>query len=98
VKAQYTLEPIDGSGEPLEFEWDPATGELAGRDAHAVRGWAEQAQRNGYATGHPHPTRYVAKDPLRSRSEMAVILGNVWWLSPDLMDAYPQPVEEHLAS
>lgn len=75
----------------LEFEWDPETGELAGRDADEVRRYAEEAKRQGYWTGHPRSTPYRIEDPLRRPAEMAVILGNAWRLPPELAAVYPRP-------
>jgi hypothetical protein len=74
----------------LEFEWDPETGKLGGRDAEEVRIAAEEAKRAGYALGHPHPTSYRITDPLRRMGDMAVILGSLWRLSPELAAAYPK--------
>lgn len=89
----YALEPLNGAGAQLVFEWDPDTGQLRGRDAAHVREQAELAKKAGYMLGHPHPTPYKIGAPLRRASELAVILGNLYRLPPDLADAYPQPPE-----
>lgn len=86
---KYLLEPLNGIGSGLEFDWDSDTGELQGKDAKVVRRFVEVAIRSGVALGHPYPTRYELKDPLHRPSELAVLLGNAFKLSPDLQAAYP---------
>lgn len=91
MRRKYSLQPRNGLGPPLEFEWDQATGELAGRNAEEVRTLAQDAKRAGYWSGHPLPTPYAVSDPLRRPGELAVVLGNVWRLPEDLQAAYPPP-------
>lgn len=88
---KYRLEPFSGGGAPLEFEWDPDTGQVRGPGADNVRECAAEAKVAGYTLGHPHPTPYKVSDPLRRPAELAVILGTCWKLPPDLQAAYPKP-------
>lgn len=85
----YSLEPLNGVGPALQFEWDPSTGSVRGEGADYVRAVAAHAQHAGYALGHPHPTPYSITNPLSKPAELAVILGNVWRLPKDLAAAYP---------
>lgn len=86
----YTLLPLTGHSKPITFEWNQDTGEIRGASADFVKGMAEHARRVGTAVGHPYPTAHTVSDPLRSVSELAVVLGNDWVLSADLAAAYPQ--------
>lgn len=85
----YTLQPAVWHQQPLEFEWDSASGSVRGRDADRVREMASSAITAGHIVGHPYPTSYPITDPLRNLSDMAALLGNDWQLSDDLADAYP---------
>lgn len=91
MRRSVTLQPLNGLGPALEFEWDPATGALGGRNAGEVRALAADGKTAGYWLGHPHPTPYVISDPLRRPGELAVLLGNIWQLDPELAQAYPEP-------
>lgn len=95
MRRSYSLEAFSG-GTRLEFDWDPVTGALTGRDAALVQVLADRAKRDGYCTGHPHPTPYTISDPLHRREELAVVLGNLWQLDPDLAAAYPRPAPADL--
>jgi hypothetical protein len=95
MRRSYRLEPANGIGPVLEFEWDPGTGELFGPAAQGIRATVEDAQRAGRVMGLPIPTLYEISDPLRTPSEMAVILGTLWRLPPDLAAAYPKPPSEN---
>ncbi len=90
----YTLQPATAHDQPLEFEWNQETGELRGKSADIVAGMCRQAIREGWITGHPHPTDYEITDPLRRPVEMAVVLGQYWRLGGDLQAAYPNVPEE----
>lgn len=91
---KYRLEPLSGIGSALEFEWDSETGQLEGPDANVVKRFVEVAMRSGVGLGHPYPTRYDLKDPLRRPSELAALLGNTFRLSPDLQAVYPKQSDE----
>ena len=87
---RYTLQPLNGIGAPLEFVWNSDTGEVRGPDADYVRSIAADALERGVVTGYPYPTSYAITDPLRTPSEMAIILGNLWLLPEDLASVYPE--------
>jgi hypothetical protein len=91
MRRSYRLEPANGIGPVLEFEWDSDTGELSGPAAAGIRATVEDAQRAGRVMGLPIPTLYKISDPLHRPSEMAVILGTLWRLPPDLAVVYPKP-------
>lgn len=91
MRRSYTLPPLNRSGRPLVFTWDPSTGEVSGEHGEFVATLAAEAVYRGYVTGHPHPTPYKVTDPLRKPGELAVLLGNLYHLTDDLRDAYPPP-------
>ncbi|MBZ0104657.1 MAG: hypothetical protein K8H84_03410 [Sulfuricella denitrificans] len=90
---KYILKPAVWHRNPLEFEWDPESGEVRGADAGQVIAMAASAVKEGSVTGHPYPTSYDITDPLHNISEMAVLLGQDWMLSEDLASAYPEEEE-----
>ncbi len=90
----YSLQPVTAHDGPLDFEWDPETGELRGRNAALVASICRQAIKEGWVTGHPYPTEHVITDPQRHPSEMAVVLGQYWQLEGDLKAAYPTVADE----
>ena len=87
----YHLQPIKKLGSPIIFDWNSKTGGVRGPSAALVIQLATQARRAGEVVGHPYPTPHIITDPLRHPSDLAVVLGNEWVLSPDLAEAYPQP-------
>ena len=87
----YHLQPVKPSGSPINFDWNSKTGGVRGPSAARVIQMANQARRAGEIVGHPYPTSHVITDPLRYHSDLAIVLGNDWILSPDLAEAYPQP-------
>ena len=90
----YTLRPADGEGEPLVFEWDAEAGLIRGPGADYVRTLVAGVIKAGVAMGHPYPTPYVIKDPLRRAGEMAVLLGNTWHLPAELARMYPRAPDD----
>ena len=87
----YHLQPIRKQGSPITFDWNPTTGGVRGPSAALVIQLANQARMAGEVVGHPYPTPHIITDPLRDHSDLAVVLGNDWILTPDLAEAYPQP-------
>ena len=85
----YHLQPITKQGSSITFEWNSKTGGVRGPSAALVIEMAKKARRAGEIIGQPYPTPHVITDPLRDLSELAVVLGNHWQLTPDLADAYP---------
>lgn len=62
----YELEPSMWHEKPLSFSWDTETGAVRGRDAARVLKMAAQALKEGELVGHPYPTVYKIRDPLRT--------------------------------
>lgn len=81
-------------GEPTRLDWDPEIGRLGGPAARQVRQLVDTALRQGSVTGHPMPTDYDVTDPLHSRRDMALVLGQLWRVPPALADDYPAPPGE----
>ena len=90
----YTLQPADGVGEPLVFDWDPETGAVRGPGADYVRTLVSGVLKSGVAMGHPYPTAYPISDPLRRPAELAVLLGNRYHLPVELARAYPKAPDD----
>lgn len=84
----FILQPATAHDAPLEFEWNPNTGELRGPSAELVAGLCRQAMREGWVTGHPYPTEYAITDPFRNPEEMAVVLGQYWVLDKTIGSLY----------
>ena len=88
---KHTLQPYNGRGPSIEFEWDTATGEVRGRDAELVRYYAQDAAKTGSILIHPYPTVFEFTDnPLTSETVMAALLGESYRLDDALLAAYPQ--------
>lgn len=90
------LKPLTTHETDIEFEWDPETGAVRGRDADRVRDLAAEAKARGEATGDPYPTVYAIEDPLRNDAELAVVLGRYWQLDEALTGKYPTAPGEAL--
>lgn len=90
----YTLQPATAHDKPLEFDWNPETGEIRGKSADLVSAMCRQATKEGWVTGHPYPTEHAITDPLRKPEEMAVVLGQYWQLEGELQAAYPFFLED----
>ena len=86
----YQLQPIRKQGSSITFDWNSKTGGVRGPSAALVIQLATKARRAGEVVGHPYPTPHIITDPLRHRSDLAVILGNDWVLPLDLAEAYPE--------
>ena len=71
----------------LVFSWDSDSGEVSGPDADLVRSIAAQ----GGVQGHPYPRHVgLGPDPLRSKRDMAAIIGSAWRLPAELAPHYPR--------
>ncbi len=88
---KYHLKPLTVHETDLEFEWDPESGAVRGRDAARVLELAAEGKTRGDITGDPYPTVHLIRDPLKSEAEMAVVLGRCWHLPETLQAAYPPP-------
>jgi hypothetical protein len=90
VLLKLKLEAFSGD-RTLEFEWDPETGELKGRDAAEVRRLIAEAVRSGSIVIHPQPTVYeITTDPLRDPEAFAAVIGTHYRLPPELTAVYPK--------
>lgn len=85
----YALKSAVWHKPDIEFEWDPETRSVRGRDANMVIDVALVAKRQGDVVSHPYPTVYETRDPLRNPGEMAAVLGQYWQLTPDLSSELP---------
>jgi hypothetical protein len=85
----FSLQPVTIHDQPLQFSWDPNTGELGGEGAEQVIALCRAAVKEGQVVSHPHPTTYDIHDPLHRVSEMAVVLGQYWRLEGELQKAHP---------
>lgn len=89
----FDLEPFDARDPRLILSWDPETGELSGPGADYVRAGIQDSS-SGFVSCHPVPySHQLSKDPLRSLTDMAALLGFDYKLPPDLEKHYPQPDE-----
>lgn len=89
----YECPPLKGYriDQALVFDWDEADGIVSGRDADWIRSVAGQL----FVAGHPHPISYeLGPEPLKSRRDMAVIVGQFHMLPDDLAEHYPKAPEE----
>ena len=79
--------------ETLDFEWNEETGEVSGKSADTVKKWAGMAGE--LIATNPIPSSYqLSAEPLRSRQDLAALLG-MWYELPEwLAEAYPKPEDE----
>lgn len=83
--------PPLGAGKGLQFDWDPVSGTLSGRDAAFVMLAIQDALREGSITSHPWPTVYPVKNPLFETAELAVIISTICRVNDEwasIIDAY----------
>lgn len=89
VILHFNCPPISGNpaDRPLVFTWDPEAGTVTGPDAAQVR---ELAKPGAILDGHPRPrTLRLGMDPLKSRRDMAVVVGTNWQVPEELLPSYP---------
>lgn len=78
---------------PLVFDWDDEAGTVSGPSAADIMEIAE----SGGVPMHPMPAAHTfSAEPLRSRADLAAIVGYRHRLPPELRDAYPVLVEGEL--
>lgn len=76
--------------DPLVFDWDDEAGTVSGPGAEEIMRWASA----GGVPMHPMPAGHTfSAEPLKSRTDMAAIIGLQHLLPPELADAYPALVE-----
>lgn len=74
------------SVEPLDFEWDEAAGTVTGISADAIRAAAAEPG----VPLHPAPAFHsFSATPLKTRADMAAIVGYLHHLPDELADDYP---------
>jgi hypothetical protein len=88
----YELEPHDARfTTALVFDWDEEAGTVSGRDADRII----ELVRLGGTMCHPYIWDCeFSKFPLKSKTDMAAIIGWKHKLPEDLIDYYPQLIEE----
>jgi hypothetical protein len=75
---------------PLIFDWDDEAGIVSGPSAEAIRISASF----GSIPMHPMPAEHrFSAEPLKSRTDIAAIIGYRHLLPAELRDAYPALVE-----
>lgn len=95
MKLDLNLRPLQSAGSPgaegpVRAYWDSEAGTVSGDGAQAIS-WRIRAYA-GKSYGVPHrqpPESFLVKDPLRNPEEMAILLGEVWSLPPELEALYP---------
>lgn len=78
---------------PLVFDWDEVAGTVSGQSTREIMKHVEA----GSVPLHPMPNFHAfSPEPLKSRADMAAIVGYLHELPDELVDAYPaddtQPV------
>lgn len=87
MKTHYELKPTGPYAQTLVFDWDIATGELSGAGAQ----WIREMAQHGSIAAHPLPWQWTFSGaPLKSKTDMAAILGYEHELPADLAAFYPQ--------
>ena len=77
--------------EPLVFEWDARSGSVTGPGAALVKALAA----DGGVPLHPAPAWHAfGAEPLKSRADLAAIVGHLHQLPDELAGDYPTVVEE----
>ena len=89
----FSCKPLSANSnvEPLVFEWDALTGAVTGPSAAQVK----EVAADGGVPLHPAPAWHTfGAEPLKSRTDLAAIIGHLHQLPDDLIDAYPAVDEE----
>lgn len=84
----FECPPISGNPlvAPLIFDWDEAAGSVSGSGAEEIK----RCSRSGSIQLHPWPAEHeFSAAPLKSRADIAAIVGLRHRLPPELADAYP---------
>jgi len=83
----YSLKPTVWHAKPWVFSWDEEAGVVSGRDADIIQDMATW----GEISAHPYPWAHTfGPEPLKSKTDMAAIIGWEHELPPDLVGFYPQ--------
>ncbi|MCK6376845.1 MAG: hypothetical protein L6Q69_22485 [Zoogloea sp.] len=89
----FNCKPLSAnpSVEPLVFEWDALTGAVTGPSAAQVK----EAAADGGVPLHPAPAWHTfSAEPLKSRADLAAIVGHLHQLPGELAGGYPAVDEE----
>lgn len=93
MKFQFHCPALSGNplAEPLDFEWDEEAGTVSGASAEVIRA----AAKDGGVPLNPLPAFHdFGPDPLRSRADMAAIIGYLHQLPEALAGDYPVVADE----
>lgn len=85
----FNCPPISGNlgFQSLVFSWDPETGKVSGLDAETVR---TLAVPGALVDAHPYPRTWkLGREPLKSRVDLAAIIGTRWRVPAELLPDYP---------
>lgn len=85
----FNCPPVSGNPgfQSLVFSWDPETGKVSGLDAATVR---ELAKPGAVIDAHPYPRTWkLGREPLKSRTDLAAIIGTRWRVPEELLADYP---------
>lgn len=83
----YELQPTIWHAKPWVFDWDEATGTVTGPDAAEIVAMSKW----GGIGAHPLPWAVeFSAEPLRSKTDMAAIIGLEHQLPEDLAPYYPR--------
>lgn len=75
---------------PLVFDWDDEAGTVSGPSAADIM----QVVHSGGVPMHPMPVAHTfSAEPLKSRTDLAAIIGHRHRLPVALKDAYPELIE-----
>ncbi|MGI9212616.1 MAG: hypothetical protein ACR2HF_09095 [Methylococcaceae bacterium] len=84
----YECPSITGLSKPLIFDWDEETGTITGPGAPRI---LEMAKWGGAKYGpHPGLSWEFSAEPLKSKTDMAVIIGRNNRIPEDLAPYYPR--------
>jgi len=72
----------------LDMLWDEEAGTLSGVGAEVIHEWIKVGSVGLHP--HPGPAHTLSDDPLRSRADMAAMIGFQHRLPDVLKDSYPQ--------
>lgn len=87
----FELEPTVWHAKTWRFSWNDETGEVTGPDAAEVL----EISRWGGIDVHPLPFAHeFSAEPLKSKTDMAAIIGRDHRLPPELVPFYPRPNDD----
>lgn len=88
MKKHYVCKPQVWHESPLVFDWDIETGEISGPSAERILEFAACRAVPIY----PPPQDWdLSSEPLKSKADMAAIIGYRHELPEDLREHYPRP-------